>query len=157
MKNDNIKGWMENCMRDFIFKTEYKKLLTPEVVSCLTQVHEYKGQQSFLVKVKADALSHLLESAKIQSIEASNCIEGIITTDNRLKKIVRDKTIPKTRNEKEIAGYRDVLAVIHESYDYIPPKPSAILQLHRDLYKFCGKTGLRYDGGELLGNAPSAS
>lgn len=140
MKNDNIKGWMENCMRDFIFKTEYKKLLTPEVVSCLTQIHEYKGQQSFLVKVKADALSNLLESAKIQSIEASNCIEGIITTDNRLKKIVRDKTIPKTRNEKEIAGYRDVLAVIHESYDYIPPKPSAILQLHRDLYKFCGKT-----------------
>lgn len=113
MKNDNIKGWMENCMRDFIFKTEYKKLLTPEVVSCLTQIHEYKGQQSFLVKVKADALSNLLESAKIQSIEASNCIEGIITTDNRLKKIVRDKTIPKTRNEKEIAGYRDVLAVIH--------------------------------------------
>ena len=52
MKNDNIKGWMENCMRDFIFKTEYKKLLTPEVVSCLTQIHEYKGQQSFLVKVK---------------------------------------------------------------------------------------------------------
>ena len=86
MKNDNIKGWMENCMRDFIFKTEYKKLLTPEVVSCLTQIHEYKGQQSFLVKVKADALSNLLESAKIQSIEASNCIEGIITTDNRLKK-----------------------------------------------------------------------
>ena len=109
-------------------------------MSCLTQIHEYKGQQSFLVKVKADALSNLLESAKIQSIEASNCIEGIITTDNRLKKIVRDKTIPKTRNEKEIAGYRDVLAVIHESYDYIPPKPSAILQLHRDLYKFCGKT-----------------
>ncbi len=48
--------------------------------------------------------------------------------------------MPKTRSEKEIAGYRDVLSTIHESYDYIPPKPSMILQLHRDLYKFTGKT-----------------
>ena len=84
-------------------------------------------------------MSDLLEVAKIQSTEASNRIEGIITTDDRLKKIVRDKTMPKTRGEKEIAGYRDVLATIHESHDYIPPKPSIILQLHRDLYKFSGK------------------
>ena len=47
-----------------------------------------------------------------------------------------DKTRPKTRNEREIAGYRDVLNTIHDSYEYIPPKPSTILQLHRDLYKF---------------------
>ena len=126
-------------MREFNFKTEYNKLLTPEVVAYLTQIHEYKGQQSLFIEAKADALANLLEVAKIQSTEASNRIEGIITTDDRLKKIVRDKTMPKTRGEKEIAGYRDVLATIHESHDYIPPKPSIILQLHRDLYKFSGK------------------
>ena len=126
-------------MREFNFKTEYNKLLTPEVVAYLTQIHEYKGQQNRFIEAKADALSDLLEVAKIQSTEASNRIEGIITTDDRLKKIVRDKTMPKTRGEKEIAGYRDVLATIHESHDYIPPKPSIILQLHRDLYKFSGK------------------
>lgn len=126
-------------MREFSFKTEYNKLLTPEVVAYLTQIHEYKGQQNLFVEAKADALANLLEVAKIQSTEASNRIEGIITTDDRLKKIVRDKTMPKTRGEKEIAGYRDVLATIHESHDYIPPKPSIILQLHRDLYKFSGK------------------
>ena len=76
----------------------------------LTQIHEYKGQQNLFIEAKADALSELLEVAKIQSTEASNRIEGIITTDDRLKKIVRDKTMPKTRSEKEIAGYRDVLA-----------------------------------------------
>ena len=48
--------------------------------------------------------------------------------------------MPKTRSEKEIAGYRDVLATIHESHDYIPPRPSVILQLHRDLYKYSGKS-----------------
>ena len=126
-------------MREFSFKTEYNKLLTPEVVAYLTQIHEYKGQQNLFIEAKADALANLLEVAKIQSTEASVRIEGLITTDDRLKKIVRDKTMPKTRGEKEIAGYRDVLATIHESHDYIPPKPSIILQLQRDLYKFSGK------------------
>ena len=127
-------------MRAFHFKSEYNKLLTPEVVAYLTQIHEYKGQQNLFIEAKADALSNLLEVAKIQSTEASNRIEGIITNDDRLKKIVREKTTPQTRSEKEIAGYRDVLATIHESHDYISPKPSVILQLHRDLYKFSGKT-----------------
>ena len=125
-------------MREFSFKTEYNKLLTPEVVAYLTQIHEYKGQQNLFVEAKADALANLLEVAKIQSTEASNRIEGIITTEERLKKLVREKTMPKTRSEKEIAGYRDVLATIHENYDYIPPRPGMILQLHRDLYKFAG-------------------
>ena len=127
-------------MRDFNFKAEYQKLLTPEVVAYLTQIHEYKGQQNLFIEAKTDALSNLLEVAKIQSTEASNRIEGIITTDDRLKKIVREKTMPQSRSEKEIAGYRDVLATIHESHDYIPPKPTVILQLHRDLYKFSGKS-----------------
>ena len=127
-------------MRDFNYKTEYKKLLTPEVVTYLTQIHEYKGQQNLFIEAKADELANLLEIAKIQSTKASNRIEGIITTDDRLKKIVREKTMPQSRSEKEIAGYRDVLATIHESHDYIPPKPSIILQLHRDLYKYSGKS-----------------
>ena len=126
-------------MRIFDLQSKYNTLLTPEIVSYLTQIHEHKGKQALLAEEKSDVLTDLLEIAKIQSTEASNRIEGIITTDDRLKKIVRDKTMPKTRGEKEIAGYRDVLATIHESHDYIPPKPSIILQLHRDLYKFSGK------------------
>lgn len=90
------------------------------------------------IEVKADTLIQLVESAKIQSTEASNKIEGIYTSDERLRALVRDTTRPKTRNEQEIAGYRDVLNTIHENHDYIPPKPSIILQLHRDLYKFEG-------------------
>lgn len=44
--------------------------------------------------------------------------------------------MPKTRDECEIAGYRDVLHMIHESYEHIPVKSAFILQLHRSLYKF---------------------
>lgn len=127
-------------MRQFNYKREYAKLLTPDVVSLLAAIHEYKGKEDAIAERKRDTLNQLVDLAKIQSTEASNRIEGIITTADRLKKIVRDKTMPKTRSEKEIAGYRDVLATVHDSHDYIPPRPSMILQLHRDLYKFTGKS-----------------
>ena len=123
-------------MRTLDYKKEYQKLLSPEIVSFLAQIHEQKGQQNLFVEAHKDSLSELLEIAKIQSTEASNRIEGIITTDDRLKKIVLDKTTPKGRSEREIAGYRDVLNTIHENYDFIPVRPNMILQLHRDLYKF---------------------
>lgn len=123
-------------MRLLNYKTEYQKLLTPTIVSYLAQIHEMKGQQNLFVEAQKDALAGLLEIAKIQSTEASNRIEGIITTDDRLKKIVMNKTTPKGRSEREIAGYRDVLNTIHENYDFIPVRPGMILQLHRDLYKF---------------------
>lgn len=125
-------------MRSFDYKEEWKKLLTPEIVTYLTQIHEFKGEQTLFIKEKADTLSQLVDTAKIQSTEASNKIEGIYTSDERLKALVKDSTRPRTRNEREIAGYRDVLNIIHENHDYIPPKPSIILQLHRDLYKFEG-------------------
>ena len=123
-------------MRTLNYKTEYQKLLSPEIVSYLAQIHEQKGQQNLFIEAQKDALSEMLEIAKIQSTEASNRIEGIITTDDRLKKIVMNKTTPKGRSEREIAGYRDVLNTIHENYDFIPVRPGMILQLHRDLYKF---------------------
>lgn len=125
-------------MRKYEFQNEWQKLLVPDIVALLTQIHEFKGEQNLFVEANSDTLTQLVEVAKIQSTEASNKIEGIYTSDERLKKIVLDKTTPRTRNEQEIAGYRDVLATIHESYEYIPLRPTMILQLHRDLYKFSG-------------------
>ena len=128
-------------MRTFDYKKRYERLLQPDIVALVAQIHEYKGEQTLFVESKADTLTQLLEVAKIQSTEASNKIEGIYISADRLKKIVRDKTMLKTRSEKEIAGYRDVLNTIHQNYDYIPVKSSIFLQLHRDLYKFAGNAG----------------
>ena len=125
-------------MRSFDYNKKWEKLLTPGIVALLSQIHEFKGEQSLFIEAKADTLTQLVEIAKIQSTEASNKIEGIYTSDDRLKAIVKDKTTPKTRNEREIAGYRDVLNTIHENHDHIPIRPNIILQLHRDLYKFEG-------------------
>ena len=136
-------------MRNYNYTDKWQRLLTPEMVSLLTQIHEYKGEQTLFVEAKADALTQFVEVAKLQSTEASNKIEGIYTSDDRLKSLVANKATPRTRNEQEIAGYRDVLSTIHESYDFIPVKPSIILQLHRDLYKFSGKSiGGSYKGAD---------
>ncbi len=123
-------------MRSFDYTEKWKKLLTPEIVGYLTTIHEYRGEQRLIAERHADVLESLVEVAKIQSTESSNKIEGINTSDDRLKKIVLDKTMPRTRNEREIAGYRDVLNTIHESFPHIPIRDTFILQLHRDLYRF---------------------
>lgn len=127
-------------MRKFDYNDKWENLLTPEIVAQLTAIHEFKGEQNLFIEAKSDTLNSLLEIAKIQSTEASNKIEGIYTSDERLKNLVLNKTMPRTRGEQEIAGYRDVLATIHDSYEFIPVRPSIILQLHRDLYKFSGKS-----------------
>ena len=70
----------------------------------------------------------------MQSTEASNAIEGIVTTSTRLKQLVEEKTTPRNRDEQEIAGYRDALNIIHESFDAIPITRNYILQLHKIMY-----------------------
>lgn len=123
-------------MHEYDFINHPKDLLTPEVVSLLTRLHECRGRQELFIEAAPDVLTALLEVAKIQSTDASNRIEGIYTSDERLRAIVQEKVQPRNRNEEEISGYRDVLATIHESYEYIAPRPNNILQLHRDLYSF---------------------
>ena len=76
-------------MRNFNYEKIYTKLLTPEIVQLLAQIHEYKGEHA---QVKEDELTHLIEIARIQSTEASNRIEGIYTSDERLRNIVKDNT-----------------------------------------------------------------
>ncbi len=138
-KNDIIEIRNDiNKMRKYDYKNKWKELLTPDIVMMLTKIHECKGQQNLFIEQKAETLTHLLETAKIQSTEASNKIEGIFTSNERLNLLVKEKTTPKNRNEEEIAGYRNVLATIHENHDYIPIQPTYLLQLHRDLYKFSG-------------------
>ena len=132
-------------MRDYSYKEKWVKLFTPEIIKKLTLINEFKGEQRLFIEAHKDELKELVEIAKIQSTEASNKIEGIYTADDRLKNLVQEKTTPRNRDESEIAGYRDVLNTIHESYEYIPINANYILQLHRNLYKFIGNV----DGGKF--------
>ena len=134
----SLSGNNHSEMHEFDFINRPKDLLTPEVVCLLSSLHECRGRQELFIEAEADVLTALLEVAKIQSTGASNRIEGIYTTDERLSALVQERVQPRNRNEEEISGYRDVLATIHESYEYMAPRPNNILQLHRDLYSFSG-------------------
>ncbi len=126
-------------MREFDYTKLKERTWDSEILGYVAQIHEYKGRQQVLLKQQPTELERLVEIAKIQSTEASNEIEGIRTTNTRLKQLCADKTTPRTRDEREIMGYRDVLNTIHESYEYIPLRSSYILQLHRDLYRYSEK------------------
>ncbi len=138
-------------MRIFDYRKMPEKLLTPEIVQMIASIHEHKGKQELFLEANQDELKTLLEVAMIQSTGASNRIEGIYTTDKRLKELVSQKAEPRNRSEEEIAGYREVLAMIHESYEYIVPRSNMILQLHRDLYSFSrGAVGGNYKNSDNL-------
>lgn len=123
-------------MREINYLKISKEMIDPEIADLLAKIHEFKGEQNMYLNLQADTLKSLLEIAKIQSVEASNKIEGICTSDNKIRLLALDKTTAKNRDEKEIAGYRDVLRTIHENYKYIYLNKSYILQFHRDLYNY---------------------
>ncbi len=123
-------------MRDFNYSKLRNIKWDNEVLGLVAQIHEYKGKQALFLKQKPATLEKLVEIAKIQSTEASNKIEGIVTTAVRIKQLCDQKTTPRNRDEEEISGYRDALSLIHESYEYIPIKSSYILQLHQVLYRY---------------------
>ena len=126
-------------MHQFDYQTGPEKLLTPSIVKQISLLHEFRGKQELYISAKSDTLSTLLDIAKVQSTKASNRIEGIYTSDERLHALVMEKAEPRSRSEEEIAGYREVLATIHENYEYIPIRPNNLLQLHSDLYSYGGK------------------
>ena len=110
-----------------------------EVLALVAQIHEHKGRQELYLAQKPVALERLVEIAKVQSTEASNKIEGIVTTSTRIKQLCEEKTTPRNRDEEEISGYRDALSIIHENYEYIPLTSNYILQLHEILYSHSGR------------------
>lgn len=121
-------------MRAFNYSAMREKKWDSELLSYIAAIYRAAGKQEIQLKQRPDELEKLVEIAKIQSTEASNAIEGIITTNTRIKQLVEEKTTPRNRDEQEIVGYRDVLGIIHERYDAIEPSVNHILQLHKILY-----------------------
>lgn len=121
-------------MKNFNYSEIKNQKWDSDILGLIAAIYKEAGKQEMSLKQKPQELEKLVEIAKIQSTEASNAIEGIITTSTRIKQLVEEKTTPKNRDEQEIAGYRDVLNIIHESFDAIPISQNYILQLHKILY-----------------------
>lgn len=121
-------------MRNFNYSEIKNQKWDSEILGLVAAIYKEAGKQELYLKQRPEELEKLVEIAKIQSTEASNAIEGIVTTNTRIRQLVEDRTTPKNRDEQEIAGYRDVLNVIHDSFDIITASQNYILQLHKILY-----------------------
>ncbi len=121
-------------MRTFNYSTIKEQKWDSDILGYIAAIYKEAGKQELYLKTRPEELERLVEIAKIQSTEASNAIEGIVTTNTRIKQLMAEKTTPRSRDEQEIAGYRDALNVIHESFDAIPLTRNYILQLHKILY-----------------------
>ena len=121
-------------MRSFNYSEIKNHKWDSEILGYIAAIYKEAGKQELYLKQRPAELEKLVEIAKIQSTEASNAIEGIVTTNTRIRQLVEEKTTPRNRDEQEIAGYRDALSIIHESFDAIPITRNYILQLHKIMY-----------------------
>lgn len=129
-------------MRIYQYEDLKRMMMPMETVNLIAKISEYKGKQELYKQQAPQILETLRDVAVIQSTKASNAIEGIIITDSRLNSIMKRDTDLQDRSEGEIAGYRDVLQLIHSSFEAIPLKGSIILQLHKEMYRY-----ISIDGG----------
>ena len=121
-------------MRNFDYSEIRDRKWDSDILGLVAAIYKEAGKQELYLKQQPEKLEKLVEIAKVQSIQASNAIEGIVTTNTRIRQLVEEKTAPRNRDEQEIAGYRDALNIIHESFDVIPLTQNYILQLHKILY-----------------------
>jgi len=128
--------------------------LTDSFLNGLTQsVHDgatlrrlgtHQGKQELYTKQRPEALTSLKQRALVESVESSNRIEGITAPADRVKQLALFTTAPSDRPEQEIAGYRDALALIHESATDMPFRGNVILHLHTLINRYQPDAGGRW-------------
>lgn len=114
-----------------------------KVINMAASIYSLKTMANIRKKDHLKIFTELEKIAKIQSVKSSNAIEGIITSDERIKAIVTQSSAPLNHNEAEIAGYRDALNEIHTNNQYIGFNEQNILRLHEVLLS---ATGFEYGG-----------
>lgn len=112
--------------------------------AALRAIGEHRGRQDLFIKQSPEVLESLKQVAIIESSESSNRLEGITAPHHRIEALVLKKTVPRNRSEQELAGYRDALALIHESGKFMDFSVNIILQLHSLLYRYMPNDGGRW-------------
>lgn len=105
------------------------------------RLREFRGKEELYRNQMPDSLENLRQAAAIQSTESSNRIEGVIAPPQRIRDLVEGKTTPRDRSEQEIAGYRDVLDLIHSNHAGMILTSGSVRQLHRELFKYTDEQG----------------
>jgi Fic family protein len=133
--------------------------LTPAHGSTLRALGEHRGEQELFSRQSPRALETLRTVALVESAESSNRLEGVVAAPDRLREVVLRDAAPADRSEQEIAGYRDALALIHESADHMPFSVNVVQQLHAMLYRYEPGVGGRWKAtqNDIVERAPNGS
>lgn len=128
---------MHSLLPEYLDKLRFDALQ----LASLRALGEYRGKQKLYVVQSPEVLNDLRKVAVVESTESSNRLEGVVVAPHRLKSLVLKNATPQSRSEQEVAGYRDALALIHESAGHMPFSEGTILQLHGTLYRYMPQPG----------------
>ena len=113
-------------------------LLPAEMVTLTSTIAAFNAISNERKEQNKSVYTELEKIARVQSVKGSNAIEGIVTTDVRIKAIVNGTSAPLNHSEREIAGYRDALDEIHRGFELMPINESTILHLHQVMTSAAG-------------------
>ncbi|HEY1130757.1 MAG TPA: Fic family protein [Roseateles sp.] len=115
--------------------------ITPEILSLIAGIDEFKGAWRALGTLAPDRLSALRRVATIESIGSSTRIEGSKLSDREIERLLSNLQIKSftTRDEQEVAGYAEVMELVFSSWQDITLTENHVKQLHRDLLTYSEK------------------
>ena len=115
-----------------------------DIVSLTNRIEVLRIKEKERKERNMDVFIALESVARIQSVKGSNEIEGIVTTDKRIEEIVNGNSAPLNHNEMEIAGYRDVLDLVHSGHGSIGLSEDVILNMHSVMMSYTPQGGGSY-------------
>lgn len=125
-------------MRKFDYSFLDNGLLPANLINLTGVIYSLKTGAEIRKDEYGKIFTELEKIAKVQSVKSSNAIEGIVTSDKRIKEIVNQSSKPLNHNESEIAGYRDALNQIHLNFEDIDFNENTILRLHEIMMSYSG-------------------
>jgi Fic family protein len=135
-------------MRYFDYSFLEHGMLPAGLVSVVGAISELRERENTLKATYPDVFTRLESIAKVQSVKGSNEIEGIVTSEQRISEIVNQNSVPLNRNEAEIAGYRDALALVHSDYAALDVRERDILRLHELMLSYSPNGGGQYKSSD---------
>ena len=121
---------MGRTMKHFDYSFIKREYFPTSITNYIAIIERNRGKIFISEESYPELFSELEKIARVDSVKGSNAIEGIVTTDERIKSIVSGKSTPSNHTEKEIAGYRDALNLIHEHYENISIDEDTIKEIH---------------------------
>ncbi len=131
---------MPSFSQEFLSRLSFDR----QAFTTVRQLGEARGRQQLFVHQYPAQLDHLRTHAMVESTESSSRIEGVVAGPGRVEDLVVHHTAPRDRSEQEIAGYRDVLQLLHESHAHMAFSSNVVLQMHSVMNRYLPDSGGRW-------------